>query len=532
MTFNLVHDPWIPVLGTGGVVEVGLHEAVTGSPRYLALAGESPLDRVATLRLLLAYLHRALRGPADEQEWLQWWQAGEFPADKLDAYADAWWHRFFLFGDAPFFQTPDLEGNVTANGEPQWKSWLDGSLIPGWRAPFTPRQGEAAEFMSEAQAARWVVTMQSFDGAGIKTFSAKDKTTGIKVLAGKAYGSPRGWADRLANLNAVGDTLFETLMANLVGYEFDEEDRPAWERPVTVSTRSRRPPDGRCDVYTWQADRILLHRDDAGRIAGAYRSPGDMSDPTDQTGLEPLTTWRLNQTQTKQNDGVPVYSPANFEAPAQMWRGISQVIRPDSRRAEPMVVSWVARLFGWHAPDRNVRWESTVVERDSNGTVIQNVKSDALDMPVSLLTDKALADALATTLAAVSSAAQEYGQFVMLAAMASRRLDERDDKARKARTAARKGGNEVAFSRLDPVVRAWLDRLDLDEIDAEIASLRTQARSVLLGLGQETLNTAPTTAWRSAERVTGKNKTAMSLAKAHSRFTYRVKRHLEGETNE
>ena len=41
--------------------------------------------------------------------WADVFLAGHFDMDILDGYFNEWKDRFFLFGDRPFFQVPELE---------------------------------------------------------------------------------------------------------------------------------------------------------------------------------------------------------------------------------------------------------------------------------------------------------------------------------------------------------------------------------------------------------------------------------------
>src|SRR4029079_16299479 len=72
------------------------------------VSGETPLETVALLRLLLAVLYRAIELP-DEDTWYERWQAGNgrFVVDEIDAYLTRpeIYRQFELFGAGPrFFQ--------------------------------------------------------------------------------------------------------------------------------------------------------------------------------------------------------------------------------------------------------------------------------------------------------------------------------------------------------------------------------------------------------------------------------------------
>ena len=108
--FNLIDEPWIGVLGRDGHER---HESILGvfenAHRVITIGGEVPTQAFAITRLLLAFLHRALDGPADQDDWEQLWLAEELPMDAIRNYADRVRPRFDLFDPvAPFYQVATL----------------------------------------------------------------------------------------------------------------------------------------------------------------------------------------------------------------------------------------------------------------------------------------------------------------------------------------------------------------------------------------------------------------------------------------
>ncbi|MBU0608857.1 MAG: type I-E CRISPR-associated protein Cse1/CasA, partial [Armatimonadetes bacterium] len=88
-SFNLLHEPWIPVLlsaadsaGPGGQRQMGLAEVLIRAHEIREIADPSPLVTVALHRLLLAVLHRVF-APTDERAWEQLWRAGRLPEAPL-----------------------------------------------------------------------------------------------------------------------------------------------------------------------------------------------------------------------------------------------------------------------------------------------------------------------------------------------------------------------------------------------------------------------------------------------------------------
>jgi hypothetical protein len=100
MDFNLLDEPWIPVLYRDGQYQrVGIRRALQDAGRIRQLAASNPMDRVAILRFLLALLYWCKGPPADH--------ACE---DMGDSFPSEWFKRledsrdcFHLLGDGKRF---------------------------------------------------------------------------------------------------------------------------------------------------------------------------------------------------------------------------------------------------------------------------------------------------------------------------------------------------------------------------------------------------------------------------------------------
>src|SRR5581483_3449263 len=108
-SFDLIESPWIPVIEGGERREVGLREALVRAHAFREITDPSPLVVVSLHRLLLALIHRAVNGPADEVAWAELWEAGALPAEAVNSYLDAWRERFDLFHpQRPFYGTAEV----------------------------------------------------------------------------------------------------------------------------------------------------------------------------------------------------------------------------------------------------------------------------------------------------------------------------------------------------------------------------------------------------------------------------------------
>ncbi len=105
-SFNLVDEPWIPVVDAEGkTFKVGLRELFERSEELVDLS-VGTLERISLYRLLICIAQRALNGPKDEDEQRE--AEGKLVAASL-AYLEQQRDRFDLWGDKPFLQVKALE---------------------------------------------------------------------------------------------------------------------------------------------------------------------------------------------------------------------------------------------------------------------------------------------------------------------------------------------------------------------------------------------------------------------------------------
>ncbi len=353
--FNLIDEPWIGVLDhQGRKHEVSILELFESAPELLRIAGDVRTQEFAITRLLLAFLHRALDGPEDQEQWLELWNAAELPLGRIREYADRVRDRFDLFDPvAPFYQVSGLSGQSdTASGLE--KIIAD---IPNGQPLFTMRSAAAVSSMAPAEAARWLVHVHAFDPAGIKTGAIGDPT----VKKAKGYGSSLGWCGQLGGILPVGSDMRETLVLNLIARDVDsyvsigaDGDVPPWEREPDGPAWQQRPPRGAVDLYTWQTRRVRLVGDRAA-VTGVVLAKGDVIEPQNLHRLEPHTAWRYSAPQSKKHKTV-VYMPLVHDPNRSVWRGLAAFLPATSSRhhggSEPQdflapgVLQWISDLAG------------------------------------------------------------------------------------------------------------------------------------------------------------------------------------------
>jgi CRISPR system Cascade subunit CasA len=353
--FNLLDEPWILSLDRDGKQnELSILELFERSGDLLRLGGDVPTQGFAIARLLLAFLHCAVEGPQDQQEWAEFWLADALPMDKILKYATKHHDRFDLFHpETPFFQVPGLRtGKAEVDGVK--KIIAD---VPDGEPLFTTRSPENLKRITAAEAARWLVHVHAYDTAGIKSGAVGDP----KATGGKGYGSSVGWSGQIGGVLAEGATLKDTLLLNLIAYEDAPAglwisvpgDLPPWERDVDTPKWSERPPNGVIAVYTWQTRRVRLIGDPHG-VTGVVLCKGDRIEPQNKRPVEPHTAWRHSEPQSKKHKEI-TYMPRVHDPARSVWRGLeailpSVVARAPQQRGKPKryhaprVLDWLSDL--------------------------------------------------------------------------------------------------------------------------------------------------------------------------------------------
>lgn len=498
--FNLLDEPWIIVLAPDGRErEVSILELLEQAPRLSVIGGEVSTQAFAITRLLLAFLHRALDGPADQDEWAELWAAAELPVDAIRTYADRVRHRFDLFtAEAPFFQ---VAGLTTGKGEVSGLEKIVAD-VPNGEPLFTTRSAASLRRISPAEAARWLVHAHAFDPSGIKSGAVGDPS----VKNGKGYPIGTGWAGQLGGVLAQGSDLRQTLLLNLIARDAeyvrvgDREDVPPWERDVDgAEWADGRPPRGAIDLYTWQTRRIRLIGGPDG-VTGVVLANGDKIQPQNRHGVDPHTAWRYSEPQSKKLK-TTVYMPRLHDPRRSVWRGLAAILPSISPRRgnaseprryqSPGVMQWLDDLAeNEHlSDDYVVRVRVHGAEYGAQSATLAEIVDDMLPLPVLLLrTDRP--EAGNTAERAVDDADQVSSCLWKLA----------ENLAQAAGAEPKSGAGDRAreslYAALEAPYRSWLTTLrpgrDLTEARTE---WQTIIRGVCRPITDELINAAPNTAW-------------------------------------
>jgi CRISPR system Cascade subunit CasA len=208
--FNLIDEPWIPIVDVG---RVSLKD-IFSRRDYRALGG-NPVQKIALTKLLLAIAQAAVT-PEDDEAWTE--LGAEGLAAKCLAYLDKWHDRFWLYGERPFLQMAAIQAaSIQSFGA------VLAEIATGNTTVLTQTQTEKS--LSDADKAMLIVTLMGFGLGGKKTDNSVVLSQGYTGKAndkGKpATGKPGpavGFMGVMHNF-LIGQSVTETLWLNLLTAE-------------------------------------------------------------------------------------------------------------------------------------------------------------------------------------------------------------------------------------------------------------------------------------------------------------------------
>jgi CRISPR system Cascade subunit CasA len=463
--FNLVEEPWIPVLREGRVEEVGLREALLQAHTITRIETPSPLEEAALHRLPLAVLHRALMGPRRLEDVLDWWRARRFPERPIRDYLNRFRDRFFLFHPmAPFFQVADLPDS---NPKP-WSKLLPELASGNNPTLFDHTTEEDVPKATYAQAARALLVHQTFALKGtLQRFgvhSAKQAP-----LAGAAFFLP------------TGENLFQTLLLNAVPYSSKEarEDAPVWEAPPlhlrdVREYRTKWPLSGRTRVYTWPSRGVRL-LDEGDRVRLMAYGPG--VEPIPRPFRDPMVAYRSDA------KGNPL--PLRLDVDRSFWRDFSSML-PVKKGSPPASLAHADEIL------RTLKEEGEKASRSlrvlgqvSDQAKVLDIRREVYPLPKGILSDVAKLN-----LSRALEQAEDLGQGLrreLAFVLARKVLGNRDPQ------------QLSSFARSLPLERLYWHALD----GAFPGFLARVGEREALGLWQEALKRAAVEAWAATRLFLG-----------------------------
>ncbi len=328
MKYDLLTEHWVPALDARGeTVALGLLELFEQAHELRSLVLDSPDITSGMYRMLLAILHRAYDGPKNlKNEWRAIWQARRFDGARVRAYLEKWWDRFDLWDAThPFLQDPRIPLD-----ESESVSRLFVERAQGNNATlFDHTVDDARQTIDAGTAARRLVGTQSMALGG--------------RIAGATESALAGPFASSVTFLVLGDTVFETLMLNLLVYDgkspipSNNRDAPSWERDIAGS--GARTHDGYLDLLTWRPRRHrLVSVNESGRLVAGVVPHGeaDRLEPGDLP-RDPFAGYRASKTAG--------FLPLRIDPERALWRDSLPFFSGDGPRGRaPLNLSQAATL--------------------------------------------------------------------------------------------------------------------------------------------------------------------------------------------
>lgn len=391
--YNLVDEKWILVENKRGVIEkVSLKEALINSHNYLRLCGEISIQNAAVFRLLIAVLQTVFYrnnednkvDPLDDEDkaisrWATIWEMKHFPKEPLSSYFEQWHDRFWLFDyKYPFYQAAEINTKATHFDASKlnleiWESNNKPRLFP-------TRAGENKNELTFAEAARWLITINSFDDSSNKPKEkSKANNANDKIKPGV------GWLGKIGYLQINGNNLFETLMLNLV---FLKDGKDVWPNPVPCwelekpHFRERTEisfPKDIVALLTLQSRRILLIP--KGNIVTEFQnSTGDYFE-NKNAFTEQMTAFRYD-------NKSKCWLPSLHQPSVQIWREFSSIISSNENNKKPGVLEWIAKLQNENVLENDIMIKCSIASVQYNdGSAAIDIFSDSLSFRLDFIND-------------------------------------------------------------------------------------------------------------------------------------------------
>ncbi|KRK97329.1 hypothetical protein FD04_GL001345 [Secundilactobacillus odoratitofui DSM 19909 = JCM 15043] len=424
--FNLVTDPWIKVLEleTGEEQTVSLTTLFEHAQQYRQLAGEMKTQDLVIMRLLLAVLHTVysrfdannepyswleldsdsmqVKAAVDDfayqpddllDTWDDLYQSGKF-SDVVVQYLKLYQSKFDFFGGTPFYQVtadeydqlvPAKKKIATGTGTVSVKQ-INRQVSESGNTPaiFSPKVAEFKDQITIPELVRWLISYQNFTGVTDKT----------KIEMEEKFSNPAGWLYRLNPVFAKGQTLFDTLMLNLVlvqtdGDQIYQNQKPVWEYDTVIKYVEERKlaqaPTNLAFLYTaWSRVIHIEWQEDQPTIFSA----GLPMFSSINCFLEPMTVWKIDK--SDKHATVENFKPAVKGLRSlgiAMWRNFGSYVKTSEEDSQfkPGLVKWLNTLDDADIiPDaQQINLVSTALISDGNATSQAPVAEVVDDMSVS-----------------------------------------------------------------------------------------------------------------------------------------------------
>lgn len=361
-SFNLLHEPWIPVRWTGLSTEsaqhdlperVGLIEVLRRAHEIAGLDVVGPPAHAALLRVLYALtarvtgLDRAMRqGGAWRGLRQKVWHAGSLPVKGIEDYAARYADRFHVFdpvGGRPWMQDQRLEKQCDLAKTAGVNKLIVTRPAGNNHAWFLHGRDSAPDFPTVSEAILNVLVWHYWGPSG--------RCSAREVNGEKSASATAGPLRTALSYHPEGETLFETLLAGLVPPRSDEpfeEDLCPWELDELPDPAGLpREPKGPCSRLTGRSQHALL-------LVPDHASTNGQGTPT--LVRDSYITWAYRTGRMSRDDDFLVWQisqqgnryPRPADSRRALWRDLDALLMKEpvgtAQARRPEVFRWAVEV--------------------------------------------------------------------------------------------------------------------------------------------------------------------------------------------
>lgn len=332
MVYSVLTEPVIPVLLPDGTnASVGIREAFLKAHEIRDIQGDTPLERYALLRLLIAFAMDMLH-PKNSFARRDLLEAGQFDAEVFDAYialCERDGPRFDLFDpDHPFMQSKYDEVHDTDKMIKSVANLLP-DLPTGNNHIFINHELENNHALSPARAFRAICVIYLFCfPVGAKEYpSSVNNTPPIYVTV-------------------LGKNLFETIIHNMLSIS-EMGTIPyglglvPWRNDCNVTPKKKFPTVSLIEAYTWMPRRITLKCDQDGLVRTMYFQQGH--------DFKGNALWKDPHVPYKEIEGK--YVPVRPIVGRLLWRDIATLTYYTSNENQPFIIYKYIKMMEDEIPE-------------------------------------------------------------------------------------------------------------------------------------------------------------------------------------
>ena len=398
--YSLLTEPWLgAVMNDGTIKRFGLIELFENLPNVSSLVTDTEMEEPALFRLLLAIVYRAL-DPVLEDDYMEWWDEGGFPTDRVVDYLNSHEDRFWLFHpEHPFLQADvDPAPNLLPREMDVFMAEPNGPM------PFSNRSSDSTRTMEYAEVARRLVTALQYD----KSMKHAAYKGAPNVTAQGAVYAKDAYLVQMSCIRLKTGSLMKDLLLSLIPLDADDmfdfagvgdltSGAPTWEKPG-MSVLGGGNKDNPLPVVTlqealvWPSRRIRLVKYDDG-VLRAVLSIGSFVSLNGLDQLEPMAAFRKVQDKKTKMD---VLSPIVISAGKAFWRSLPSLISVTSTEKNgraPMTLRWAAYLEEEGLLPESYIGNvsvSTIVFSDRYKSKVSDFMSDRVSLPINIVNDPEL----------------------------------------------------------------------------------------------------------------------------------------------